>query len=84
MSKNANAQRYLFAVDPETSKVIARWPLPECAIAEEVLALKMEYQERIGDDFVVLDTDTRPAWRRAVDEVSNGADLGIGKSRKKE
>lgn len=48
---------HLFVVDPDTSRVISRVAsLHQCSNEGEVKALVDQWQDRVGDDLVILDS----------------------------
>ena len=53
----------LFAVDPDSSTVVSRLAtLESCSSESEVERLKEYWEDRIGDDFVVLDSRKATNW----------------------
>ncbi|MXO94807.1 hypothetical protein GRI34_00055 [Erythrobacter aquimaris] len=66
------SERFLFAVEPETSTIIAKWKMSECATDAEVEEAQRAIQRRIGDEYVVLDSASKPEWRPSILTASDG------------
>lgn len=75
-------QRYLFAVEPDRSMVIAKWPLGLEASEEEIADLQSRYQKLVGESYVILRSDDHPRWYEAVCSAGGGISLQSYKARK--
>lgn len=72
MSHEVQAPRYLFAVDPDTSKILAKWKVESGESDERIISLTEACQAMVGDDFVILDTEKYASWLANVQTADDG------------
>lgn len=65
--------RWLFAVEPELSTAIARWPVNPEIPAGDLAALRAALEAMVGPAYVICDTATHPDWEGDVRALPDGA-----------
>ena len=68
---NDDTRRYLFAVDPEQSTLVAKWCLPAIVSEPDVARIEAACQARVGDAFVVLRSEDHPDWAVELSRVDS-------------
>lgn len=76
MDTACSNKRYLFAIEPDSSLVAAKWLVATEKSEKDIIQQKRACQIMVGQDWVVLDSLSRPEWNSTLAKVPIGREPG--------